>query len=66
MVIYKRWKEFNSRGTYFVSRINKNAKFETIDVKVYYLVVYVDGGLIRDNIVELSSSKTTIKLRLFI
>jgi len=63
-VNYKRWEEIISREAYFVTRLNKNAKFETIEEKVYDAVNYADGGLISDKIVELSSSKSTINLRL--
>lgn len=47
-----------------MTRLNKNAKFETIEEKVYDAVDYADGGLISDKIVELKSSKSTIKLRI--
>jgi hypothetical protein len=46
-----------------VARLNKNAKYETKEKKVYDAVDYTDGGLISDKIVELNSSKSTIKLR---
>jgi len=47
-----------------VTKLNINAKVETIEVKVYDAADYAFGGLIRDKTVELKSLKLTLKLGL--
>ena len=52
-VNYKRWYEINQKEAYWVTRLNKNAKFEVVEQKNYDCVEYADGGIISDSIIEL-------------
>jgi hypothetical protein len=63
-VNYKKWEEILEKQAYFVTRLNKNAKYETITETIYDPISYADGGLISDRVIELNNSKSAIKLRL--
>lgn len=63
-VNYKRWAEIDGKKAHFVTRLNRNAVYETIKEKIYDVIEYADGGVISDKIIELKSSKSTLRLRL--
>jgi hypothetical protein len=65
-VNYKIWKQWSEDGVYIVTQINDNAKYEVLSGKVNDLFEYADGGIISDQIIMLSPSKTALKARLIV
>ena len=65
-VNHKRWYEINQKEAYWVTRLNKNAKFEVVEQKIYDCVEYADGGIISDSIIELKKKEFTLKARLVV
>jgi len=60
---YKKWEEIDSQQAYWVTRLNKNAKYKIVSKTVYDYITYADGGLISDEVIEL---KTKLKARLIV
>lgn len=65
-VNYPKWKEWSTDEVYFVTRLNENANYEVISGVENDYISYADGGIISDQIILLSPSKTALKARLIV
>ena len=65
-VNHQRWQSFGENGAFWVTRLNKNAKFEFIKQKIYDAVEYADGGIISDSLIAIKRSKFTLNARLVV
>lgn len=63
---YLKWKEIQYRAAFWVTRLNKNAKYQTISEKVYDCIDYADGGIISDSIIIFDKKNITLKARLIV
>lgn len=60
---YKKWQQIQTQKAYWVTRLNKNAKYEIVDQKIYDITDYADGGIISDSIIMF---KNGLKARLIV
>lgn len=58
---YKKWQEISGQKAFWVTRINKNAKYEIVTEKVYDILDYADGGIVSDKTITF---KNGLKARL--
>jgi Transposase DDE domain/Domain of unknown function (DUF4372) len=65
-VNYSKWKDWSNDGVFFVSRLNENANFEILEGTIFNYIDYADGGIISDQSILLSPSKTALKARLIV
>ena len=65
-VKYRKWKEWDEKGVYFVTRLNDNADYQVLEGEPNHISEYADGGIISDQIVLLNPSKEPLKARLII
>ncbi|MEO0686221.1 MAG: IS4 family transposase, partial [Cyanobacteria bacterium J06649_11] len=47
-VNYPVWKEWTSKGVFYVSRLNENANYEVLAGQPNHISEYADGGIVRD------------------
>ena len=65
-VNYVIWKQWSEDGVYFVTQLNDNANYEVLSGKVNDLIDYADGGIISDQTILLSPTKTALTARLVV
>lgn len=63
---YKRWKDMDNKGAFWVTRLNKNANYEIVKQTTYDCIDYADGGIIKDAVIGLKTRETTLKARLVV
>ena len=63
-VNYSKWSEIDKKGSYWVTRLNKNAKYEILSPKINDIIDYADGGIISDSIILLKNKSTALEVRL--
>jgi hypothetical protein len=65
-VKYRKWKEWDEKGVYFVTRLNDNADYQVLEGEPNHISEYADGGIISDQIILLNPSKEPLNARLII
>lgn len=66
LIKYKKWKEWDEKGIYFVTWLNDNADYQVLEGESSHISEYTDGGIISDQIVLLNLSKEFLNARLII
>jgi hypothetical protein len=63
---YGVWSDWSDKGTFFVTRLNENASFKVLEGVPNHISTYADGGVISDQVIELSNSNTALKARMIV
>lgn len=58
--IYGAWSDWNERGAFFVTSLNENASYKVLEGEPNHVNTYADGGIISDQIIELTNSETVL------
>jgi hypothetical protein len=62
----RKWKEWDEKGVYFVTRLNDNADYQVLEGEPNHISEYADGGIISDQIILLNPSREPLNARLII
>lgn len=63
---YGKWAEWDRMGAFFVTRLNENADINVLEGKPNHISEYSDGGIVSDQVIELTSPETVLKARLIV
>lgn len=65
-VNYSQWQAWTDEEVFFVTRLNENAGYQVLEGKASHISEWADGGVVSDQVVLLSHSKSPVKARLII
>ncbi len=65
-VNYQVWQEWSEQGAFYVTRLNNNAQYKVLSGQLNHISQYANGGVISDQVIELTSPEATLKARLIV